>query len=111
MGERRQRPEHAGVADECVELAPALEERGAEPVERVEIGEVAGNERRFAAQRANLVVEFFKRALGARERDDMRAASGELQRQRAADAARRAGDESDAGGGGREAWLRGHSNS
>ena len=93
MARRRQRPEQAGVADENIELAPALEDRGAEPVERRKIGDVAGNERRLAAERADFVIQRFERALGAGQGDDMGAAARQLQRNGAADAARRASDE------------------
>ena len=91
-------PSNPGVADENVELAPALENRRAEPVERREIGDVAGNQRRLGAERADFVVELLQRALRARQRDDMGAAARQLQRDGAADAARGAGDEGDAAG-------------
>jgi hypothetical protein len=45
----------------------------AEPIDRVEIPEVGGNQRRRAAEPADRVVEFFERALRARQCDDMRA--------------------------------------
>ena len=44
----------------------------------------------------DLVVELLEPAHGARDRDHMRACSRERERRRAADAARRAGDERDA---------------
>ena len=51
MAERRDGAEHAGIADENIELAPALVDRGAEPVERGIVFEVAGDERRLASLR------------------------------------------------------------
>ena len=96
MGNRRQRPENPGVADQNVELAPALVNRGAEAVEGLEILDVAGNQRRLAAQLADGVVQFLERALGAGQRDDMGAAPRQLERDGAADAARGAGDKSNA---------------
>ena len=88
MSERRQRPEHAGVSDKNIELAPAFEDCGAKPVERFEILEVARHEGRFASFTPNRIVEFLKRALGACERDHMGARAGEFQSHRAPDAAR-----------------------
>ena len=105
MRERRDRAEHAGIADENVEPAPALMDRPAEPVERVVIPEIAGDQRRRRLvgrpQRADGVVEFLQRALGAGEGDDMHTLGGQRQRYSAADAARGAGHDGDPDGGGR----------
>ena len=95
-------PEHAGGADENVEAPPAPVQRLAEPVDGGKIAQIAGHQRRrgldVGAQRANLVVEFLQPALGARQRDDVAAGGGQGEGGGAADAARGAGDESDAGG-------------
>ena len=72
--------------------------RSAETVEGVEILEVARNQRRLAAERADLVVEVLERALRAGQRDHMGAPAGEFERDGAADAARGAGDEGDPAG-------------
>ena len=97
VAERRHRPEGAGVADENVELAPALVRIArAEPVERIEILDVARHQGRLAAVRADCIVEIFERALGAGQRDDVGAGPGELKGDGAADAARGARHEGDA---------------
>ena len=83
MAERRHRPKRAGVADENVELAPALVDRCPQPVERVEIRDVAGRQRRrLAAFGADRIVEVLERALGAGEGDDMRAAPAQVRGRR-----------------------------
>ena len=101
MVQRRQRAEHAGVADENVETAPAPKQRLAEPIDRRMIPEIAGDQGRrvfgAGARGADFVVEFLERALRARESDDMRALGRQGQRHGAADAARGAGDERNAG--------------
>ena len=96
MGKRRHRPEHAGIANENIELAPAFENRGAEAVERLEILEVARHQGRFASRAPDRIVEFLERALGAGERDHMGARAGKLQSHRAPDAARGARHQGDA---------------
>ena len=77
-------------------------QRFAEPVDRGKVAQIARRQRRrgldVGAQRANLVVEFLQPALGARQRDHVAAGGGEGEGGGAADAARGAGDESDAGG-------------
>ena len=98
MAERRGRPGDAGIAEENVEPAVALVQRRAEPGDAVEIGEVERHQRRAAAFIADLVVELFQPALRARHRNDVRAGLRQRQRRGIADAARGAGDESDAGG-------------
>ena len=87
MDERCDGAEHAGIAHQNVEPAPALVDRGAEPVDGLEIRDVAGHERRLAAFAPNGVVEFLERSLGSRHRDHVRTLPRELQRDGAADAA------------------------
>ena len=99
MGQRRERPENPAISHENVEPAETVEQGRAEPVERVEVGEVARDQRRLAAHRADLVVEFVERALRAGERDDMGPPAREGERHGAANPARGSGDERDAGGG------------
>ena len=89
--QRRQRPEDAGAADENVELAPALVERWTELVDFVAPADVEFDERRLAAESADLVVELFEPADGARGDDDVRALPGKLERHGTADAAGSAG--------------------
>ena len=98
MAERRGGAGDAGIADEDVEPAVALVQRGAEPGDAVEIGEVERHQRCAAAVFADLVVEFFQAALRARDRNDVRAGPGQRARRGIADAARGAGDERDTGG-------------
>ncbi len=96
MPERRQRAELAGVSDQDVELFESLVQRGAEPVERIEIAEVKRHERGARPFLFDFVVEFLEPADGAGERHDMRALARERDGGGAADAARGAGDERDA---------------
>ncbi|MGY3459547.1 hypothetical protein ACVWW5_004997 [Bradyrhizobium sp. LM3.4] len=98
MTDRRGRAEHAGIADEDVELAVAFVQAGAEPRDAVGIGEVERHQRCAAAVIADLVVELFQPALRARHSHDMRAGPRERLGRGEADAARGAGDESDAVG-------------
>ena len=101
MAERRGRAGDAGIADEDVEFAVALMQRGAKPGAAVEIAEVERHQGRAAAVLTDLVVELFEPALRARHRHDMGALLGKRARGGIADAARGAGHESDAGG---EGW-------
>ena len=98
MGERRQGAENPGIGDENVELAPALVEGGAEPIERVEILDVDGDQRGGRASGLDGVVQLFERALGAGQRHDMGAGFGKRDGGGTADAARGAGDERDPAG-------------
>ena len=98
MAERRGRTGDAGIADKNVELAVALVQRRAEPGDAVVIGEVERHQRGAAAVFADLVVELFQPALRPRHRHHMRAGLCQRARGGIADAARGAGDESDAGG-------------
>ena len=101
MVQRRQDAEHAGVADEGVEPAPASIERLAQSVDRRMVAQIERHERgrvlHAGAERANLVVELLERALGARQRDDMGAGAREGDRRRAANAAGGAGHQNDSG--------------
>ena len=99
MAERRERAEHAGIADQDVELAVALVERGAEPVDAVVVLQVERHERRRAAGGAG------SRRRAPRAPPTVRASAttcapalGERERGGAADAARGAGDQRDAVG-------------
>ncbi len=98
MPERRQRAELAGVSDEHVEFLEALVQRGAEPVERIEVAEVERHQRGARPLLLDRIVEILEPADGARERHDMRALARQRDRGGAADAARGAGDERDATG-------------
>ena len=90
------RAEQAGVGEEAVEAAPALEERPAQPVDAGAVLEVEGNERGRTAPGADGVVQLFQPADGARDGNHVGAGFGERQRRRPADAARCAGDDDDA---------------
>ena len=82
MADRRDDAEHAGIGDQDVELAPALVDRAAQPVDAGHVGEVERHQRRLALAvrraRLDLVVELFQPADGARHRDHMRAGRGQL---------------------------------
>ena len=96
MRKRRELAEHAGIAHQDIELLPALEDGSAQPVDGRIVGHVHGNQRGGAAQRLNLVVEFLECALGAGDGHDMGATAGQFEGHGPADAARGAGDDSDA---------------
>ncbi len=99
MRERRDRAEQAGVADqESSSFFQRSWMQAPQPVEIVEFGDVERHDRRLAAEADDLVIEEFERALPARQREkiDMRALTREGDGERAAYAARGAGDESDA---------------
>src|SRR4051812_25527817 len=98
MAERRGGTRDAGIADENVDLAMAFMQRGAQPGDAVEIGEIEWHQRGAAAVFADLVVEFLQPALRARDGHDMRAGAGKRTGRGIADAARGAGNERDAGG-------------
>src|SRR5690606_41613817 len=63
----------AGVADQDVEPAPALVERGAQPVELLAISQVQRQERCRAAFLTDLVVDLLERPLCSREQHHVRA--------------------------------------
>ena len=96
MAERRQRPEDARVGHQDVELPPPLVESRAEPVDAVEILEIARHEGRLAAKAPDLVIELFERALRPGQRDHVGAGAGEIEGDGATDAARGARDEGQA---------------
>ncbi len=87
MAERRRRTGDAGIADENVDLAVALVQRGAKPGDAVIVSEIQRHQRGGAAVFADLVVELFEATLRARDGDDMRAGLGERDGGGAADAA------------------------
>ena len=52
-------------------------QRRAQAIERFAVFEVAGNQRGLPAEPADLVVEFFERALSPGQRHDMRPGTGQ----------------------------------
>jgi hypothetical protein len=62
VAERRERAEHAGIADEDVEPLIALVERGAEPRDALIVLEVERDERGGAAGGADRIVELLEPA-------------------------------------------------
>ncbi len=106
MVDRRKRSQNAGVGDKDIEPAIALAHRGGEPVDTGIVFQVERHQGGSAAGGANGVVELFQAADGAGDRNDVRAGLGERERSRVPDAARGAGDQSDAVGEG--FWCRGH---
>ena len=93
MADRRQWPQHTGIADQHIELAPTLGNMCAQTVERIAIGQVERHAGRFAVGFCDEVVKFFQRALRAPQHQHMRAFSRQCLRHRPANAARRAGDQ------------------
>ena len=71
-------------------------DRGAQPVQRLAVLQVARHQRRFRSQAADLVVQLLQGPLRPAERDHVRARPGEVEADRAPDAACRARDEGDA---------------
>ena len=93
--QRRKRAEDAGVADENVELAPALEKRRTELIDLVALAEIelsAGSP--VPPRCTDLVVELFQRAVVRAEMTTW-APSAREQGDRPADAARGPGNEGD----------------
>ena len=79
MGQGRNRPEHGTIANEYIKLAPTGQNGRAEPVQPVKVFEVTGYQRCLTTQCPNFVIKLFKRALGARQSDDMDAGRGKSQ--------------------------------
>ena len=98
MAERRSRSQHAGVADQHVELAIAFVQRRSKPRQAFEVGEIERHQRRAAAVFLDRIVQLLKAADGARDRHNVRAVTRQRFRNGAADAARGASDKSNAGG-------------
>ena len=73
MADGRDDAENRGIGKEYVELAPALVDRAAQPVNARHVGKIERHERRAAARRFDLVIQLFKPALRAGNGDDMRA--------------------------------------
>lgn len=96
MANRGNHAENAGIGDQNIELAPALVDIGAQRIDGFHVGEIEGNQRRRAANGLDGVVKLLKAADRAGAGDDMRAGLGQFQRREIADAARSAGNESDA---------------
>ncbi len=95
MAERGDDAQNTGIGDENVQLAPAFENRSAQPVDCLHVCDVEGNEGRRAACRLNGIVQFFKAAHRACTGNHMRTGFGERQCREIADTTRRAGDQRD----------------
>jgi hypothetical protein len=76
MTERRRWAGNTGIADEDVELAMTFVESGPEPCNSLEVREIERDQRCAAAILADLVIEFFKAALGPCDRDHVRSGAG-----------------------------------
>ena len=98
MADRAQTAEHRGIADEDIEAAVALMQRGAQLVDQFALAKVERHQHGgiAAAGGADFIVCFFEAAGGARHQNEPRAFGGEALRHRAADAARGAGHQGDA---------------
>jgi len=96
VGDRPEPTQHRGGVNQDVEMAVAVEELGAENVDRLALGQIERHERwAVKAQRAKLVVELLQGALSAANGDHVGAGCGERDGAGAADAAGGAGDEGD----------------
>ncbi len=95
MADRRDDAEHAGIGDEDIEFAPALENRCPERIDCVHVGKIKWHERRGTADSLDGVVELFKATDRAGASDHVRAGLGQFQRREIADASRRSGNEGD----------------
>src|SRR5439155_14384920 len=93
--------EDAGVADEDIELAPALVDGRPQRVDLVMHFEVQGEQRGAAAAGPDLIVDLLEGAGSAADQDQMRAFPGVRQRHSPADATRGSGDEGKPAG---KAW-------
>src|SRR5687768_9256062 len=98
MAERGKLPEHAGIGEQHVELAPALEDRLAEPVDSRIVLDIERYKRGGAAELADGVVQFLQPADGARHGNHVGAGRREALRSLVADAARSARDDGDSAG-------------
>ena len=95
MGQRCDPPQHARVADEDVELAPPLVDRGAEAVDAWTVGQVKRHQRRGAVFRLDAVVQRLEGVDLAADGDDVTATAGQIEGDRLADAAGGTGDDGD----------------
>ena len=93
MRDGGERPQHTGIADHQVELAPTLGNAGPQAVKRIAIGDVHRHAGRFATGFFDEVVKFFQRALCAPEHQHMRALGRQCFGHGPAKTARRAGDQ------------------
>src|SRR5690606_17348442 len=92
----RQRPKDAGIADQDVELAPALVQGGAERIELVAVAKIELEQRRRAADFPHLVVDLLERTLGAGEQHDVCALAGKSEGHGTPDSSRGACDQGNA---------------
>ena len=96
MAERRQLAEHAGIADQDVEPAPAFMDGRSQSVEGRVIRDIRRHQSGGATHRLDFIVELLEPPLGAGKGDDMRTFRGQCQGDIFANAARRTGDDRDA---------------
>src|SRR4029078_6645075 len=95
MTERREYAERTSIAEKGVEPAPAVEDRLAETVERLEIAQAQRYQGRAAASLFHGIIGFLEPTDRARNENDMGTGTSEANRRRAADATRCAGYERD----------------
>ena len=98
VADRRERAQHAGVAQQHVEPAEAFMQRRTQPVDAGPVGDVERHQGGGAAERLDLVVEGLEPAYGPRHQHAMSAFAGVGQRRGGAQAARGAGDQGNAAG-------------
>src|SRR5215510_13986116 len=93
MAQRREWAQHPGIADENVELAPALKNGGTQGVDPIVLIEVEGQERGRAPELADLVVDLLECASCAPHENEMCALARVSERNGAADTPCRSGDQ------------------
>ena len=98
MRHRSDDPELAGIADQPVEVTPAIKDHASQPVDAVTLAQIERHKRAGPARLLDRVVEVFESADGAGDGDHMRAAARCLERCLIANAAARPGDEDDLAG-------------
>src|SRR5215469_5139895 len=93
MAERRKRAELGGIADENIELGPAVGDLCGKLVDLDEIAQVKRDERGAAAGPAHSIIGFFETSDSARNQNEMRPLRRKARRDRRSDAARCPGDQ------------------
>jgi hypothetical protein len=89
--DRRERAQHAGIAQQHVESPEALVQRRAEAIDARSVGDIERHQRGRAALRLDPVVDFLEAAEGAGDQHAVRTFAGEGEGSGGAEAARGAG--------------------
>jgi len=105
VAQGRKGPQDAGIANQNVELTPALIDGRTEPVDLVVLLEIEREQGGAATGLAHLIVDFFQGARGASNEDQVCAFSGVGEGDRPTDPAGGSGDEGKAPS---KTWVRVH---